>query len=114
MDTLNVFSHPRASRLTITISRAGAALRVWLRGEADTASSDTLGSVLDALDLDSVDVVCIEAEELHLFDIAAIRHLVLFARRMREEGRRVEVTSGPPHLRETARMLGVDGELGLA
>jgi anti-anti-sigma factor len=100
--------------LSVQIIQHDSVARVVLRGEADISTLEQLDAALDLAKLHRIRALQLQVSELTFADAAAIRRLTLFASQARQTGRRVETCGANPTLRKVARLLNVQGELGLA
>ena len=85
-----------------------------LRGEADIATVDRLEATLARIEADGTRTVHVDLTELEFADVAALRHLMLFAARARSKGHQVTSSGARPVLRRVAGLLGGEDALGLA
>jgi anti-anti-sigma factor len=104
---------PDHGRLTVETNADGAALRIVLRGEADVTSLPDLRGALAGIALDGTREVDLDVSGLAFLDVAALRHLTLFARELGEGGRRLRTRGATPAVAHLIRLVGVDGDLGL-
>jgi anti-anti-sigma factor len=101
-------------RFGIETRRVDGVVTLVLRGEADIASVDRLEATLTRVEMDGARAVHVDLTELEFADVAAVRHLVLFARRARDNGHRVTSCGARPVLRRLAALLGGEDTLDLA
>jgi anti-anti-sigma regulatory factor len=75
---------------------------VVIHGEADIANVDGLEAALGSVDLDGAKTVTLQVSDLAFVDIAALRQLTDFARRMKQDGRTVLTSGARPALQRMA------------
>ena len=106
-------SDPSDRQLTVASVDDGAALRIVLRGEADAASVGVLQDALAGLTVDGVRRVELDVSALEFVDVAALRHLTLFAMELKQTGREVRTRGAQPVLAHLIRLVGAHDKLGL-
>ena len=107
-------SDPSYERLTVETHDDGSTLRIILRGSADATTATDLRVALAGIQPDGASLVQFDVAELDVVDIAALRHLTLFAQQVRETGRAVKTQGAHPMLEQLTRLVGVHDDLGLA
>ena len=91
----------------------GSALRIVLRGEADLASVGVLQAALSEVRVDGMQRVELDISALEFIDVAALRHLTLYAIELRDAGREVRTCGAQPLLAHLIRLVGAHDALGL-
>ena len=89
-------------------------LWVVLRGEADVATHDHLRAFLEQIPLDGKGAVHLRLPELTFCDTRAFGHIVAFAARVHQRGRRLTTHGASGTVRKMSAVLGADGRLNLA
>lgn len=89
-------------------------LCVELRGEADIATHDHLRAFLEQIPLDGKGDVHLRMPELTFCDTRAFGHIVAFAARVHQRGRRLTTHGASKTVRKMSAILGADGRLNLA
>ena len=88
-------------------------LSIDIRGEADNTTHGYLRAALSAVDLDGVDAVQVRLTDLTFCDAGAFRVLHVFALEVTHAGRHLSMHGAGRLLRKTARILGLEHQLGL-
>ena len=91
----------------------GDTVCVVLVGEADMSTRADLEMDLELVDLDAGTSVRIDVTGLAFADVATIHRLTVFARHARQTGHEVSTCGASPMFRKVARIMRVQGELGL-
>lgn len=104
---------PNHAYLDLESAWDGRATRITLRGEADLASAHDLEAGLAAVELDGTKRVELDISDLRFLDVAALRELTLFARRLRENGYEVKTYGAQPMVEQLVHLTGVHHDLGL-
>ena len=104
---------PSDGQLTVAYADAGPELRIVLRGEADVSSVAVLQDALSGVRVDGVEKVELDVSALEFIDVAALRHLTLFAMQLQESGHEVHTHGAQPVLAHLIRLVGAHDKLGL-
>jgi anti-anti-sigma factor len=104
---------PSDGQLKVAFADDGGAVRIKLRGQADAASTEVLQNALAGLTVDGARRVELDVSALEFIDIAALRHLTLFAMQLQESGREVRTRGAQPVLAHLIRLVGAHDKLGL-
>jgi len=97
----------------VAYTAEGSALRIVLRGEADLASVGVLQAALSEVRVDGMQRVELDISALEFIDVAALRHLTLFAMELKQTGREVRTRGAQPVLAHLIRLVGAHDKLGL-
>ena len=103
----------RTRQLGVHVIADGTTASILLHGEADVASVESLKAALSSVELNGEASVHLQVAELHFCDASAMRQLTLFARQAKEAGRTVTMSGATPILHKMARLMNVEGDLGL-
>ena len=100
---------------TLTIETVSSELAAWItvHGEADIANVDQLKAALASVELAGRESVHIHVYDLQFADVASVRELAIFAIRAKQSGVTITICGAQPRLHRLARLMQVDGELGL-
>lgn len=107
------FSGSDETRLRVETINNEEAARIIIHGEADIANVEHLKVALAGIQLDGAKSVHIDVSELEFFDVAALRQLAAFARRVKQTGSDIALQGAQPLLYEVASTLRIHDELGL-
>lgn len=105
---------PDQGRLAVETHDEGNTTHIILRGEADDTNLADLETALAGIQPNGTHELQLEVSDLSFIDVAALRHLTLFARQMKETGREVKTRDAGPMLAQLIRLVGVEDDLGLA
>lgn len=100
-----------APPLDITTTATDKAVWVHLRGEADLANHEQLRTTLTNVKLDGAAAVHLVLNDLTFCDLSAFRHLVAFAKRVRNAGRDLTAHGACPTIKKVAGLLDVAQDL---
>ena len=110
---MNSAANRGGSRLSVEAVHDENAASIIVQGEADIANVDHLEAALGSIELNGAKTVKLQVSELTFVDVAALRQLTAFARRMKQDGRTVLTSGAGLTLQRMALELDVQGELGL-
>jgi anti-anti-sigma factor len=110
---LTSVADPGDARLRVEAVHDENAAWITIHGEADIANVDQLEAALDSIPLDGAKTVKLQVSDLTFVDVAALRQLTTFTRRMKQSGRTVMTCGARPTLQRMALELDVQDELGL-
>ncbi len=105
--------NPGDARLSVEAFHDENAAWIIIHGEADIANVDHLEAALDSIHLDGAKTVKLQVSDLTFVDVASLRQLTTFTRRMKQGGRTVLTVGARPTLQRMAIELDVQDELGL-
>lgn len=104
---------PSNGQLMVAYADDGGVVRIELRGQADAAGTEILRNALSGLTVDGARRVELDVSSLEFIDVAALRHLTLFAMQLQENGREVRTRGAHPVLAHLIRLVGAHDKLGL-
>jgi anti-anti-sigma factor len=107
------FSDSDDKRLRVETMNNEDGARIIIHGEVDIANVEHFEAALASIQLDGTRSVHIDASNLDFFDVAALRQLADFVRRVKQTGRDISLKGAQPLLHEVARALKVHDEFGL-
>ena len=110
---MTAFSESADTRLRVETISDGETTRIVICGEADFANVHRLDATLTSIELDGTKSVRIDASDLAFFDATTLRCLTDFAHMVKRTGRDITTCGATPLLRDVARMLELQDELGL-
>ncbi|MGZ6832149.1 MAG: STAS domain-containing protein [Mycobacteriaceae bacterium] len=90
-----------------------AAASIIIVGEADVGTLEQFRGAFAGIELNGAKTVQLDVADLTFCDIAAMRELTHFARQLSAAGRNVETRGARSTLHKMARLMNVDGDLGL-